>query len=117
MQELLFRGGCADAIGVLHADDRRDGLGLGQVRGRGVGDAQVPDQHAEMLGDRARRPPLRQPQVDHVEMVPAELAQVLLDLAAQLPWRGPQPLTRRIAAWPDLARDDQIVRVRRQRLV
>ena len=55
-----FGGGRADAVGVLHADDRRDGLGLGQVRGRGVGDAQVPDQpgiaqagqRAEMLGDK-----------------------------------------------------------------
>ena len=32
-QELSFRGGRADAVGVLHADHRRDGQGLGQVLG------------------------------------------------------------------------------------
>ena len=49
-------------------------------------------QRAEVLGDRVGA--ARRAQVDHVEVVAAELAQVLLDLAAQLvrPW--PQAATR-----------------------
>ena len=55
-------------------------------------------------------------QVHHVEVVAAELAQVLLDLAAQLVGPGPgPPLPRRVAARPDLGRDDQVVRVGRER--
>ena len=76
-----------DAVAVLHADHRRDGLGLGEVLGADVGEAQVADQagvaqvgeRAEVLGDRAAAQPVRA-QVHHVEVVAAELAQVLLDL-------------------------------------
>ena len=52
-----------------------------------------------------------QPQVDQVEMVAAEPAQVLLDLRAQLR-RAACPA---LLARADLGRDQQIVRVRRQR--
>jgi len=53
-----------------------------------------------MLGDRFDRVGA---QVHQVEVVTAQLAQVLLDLAAQLTRPGPgQPLTRRIAARPTL---------------
>ena len=49
----------ADAVPVLHADDRRDGLGLGELLRCHAGDAQVTDQSgvaqlgqcAEMLGE------------------------------------------------------------------
>ncbi len=46
---------------------------------------------------------------DHVEMIAAELAQVLLDLAAQLigPGRG-CPLPDGSRAGPDLGDDDQV---------
>ena len=56
--------------------------------------------------------------VHHVQVISAELAQVLLDLAAELvrPGRG-QPLARRVPARPDLGDDDQVVRVWRQRRV
>ena len=57
-------------------------------------------------------------QVHHVEVVAAELAQVLLDLAAQLLRGGlRQPLARRVAARPDLGGDDEVVRVRGERPV
>ncbi len=68
--------------------------------GRRVGQPQVADQpgvaevgqRAEVVGDRARRCAARRDaQVHHVEVVAAELAQVLLDLAAQLLRRGPPP--------------------------
>ena len=85
----------ADAVPVLDADHRRDGLGLGEVVGLDVGEAQVADesglaqvgQCAEVLGDGVRADDA---QVHHVEVVAAELAQVLLDLAAQLAgaWPG-----------------------------
>ena len=75
-------------------DHRGDGLGLGQVRWPDAGDAQLADQpgvaqlgqRAEMLGDRIGGVGA---EVHQVEVVAAELAQVLLDLAAQLPGGGP----------------------------
>ena len=70
-------------------------------------------QHAEVLGERIVAV---HPQVHHVEVVAAELAQVLLDLAAQLVRRGErQPLAGRVATRPHLGHDDQLVGVRRQR--
>jgi len=95
-----------DAVAVLHADHRGDGLGLGQVRGPDAGDTQLADQpgvaqlgqRAEMLGDRIGGVGA---EIHQIEVIAAELAQVLLDLAAQLPGGGPgQPRTGRIAA-PD----------------
>ena len=52
-------------------------------------------------------------QVDHVEVVAAELAQVLLDLARAAGPVGPGRRPGR--SGPDLRGDDQVVRVRRQR--
>jgi hypothetical protein len=77
------------AVPVLHADHRRDGPGLVELSHGDAGDAELPDQPGvaqvgqggEPLGQRILA---LHPQVDHVEMVAAELAQVLLDLAAQL---------------------------------
>jgi len=49
-------------------------------------------------------------QVDHVEVVAAELAQVLLDLAAELVRPGQrQPGAGGIPAGADLGDDDQVV--------
>lgn len=113
----------ADAVHVLYADHRCDGLGLGEVFGADVGDAQVADepgvaqsgQCAETFGDRIGSDDA---QVHHVEVVTAELAQVLLDLAAQLLRGGMgQPFTRRVPARPDLGGDDEIIRVGGQSLV
>ena len=108
-----------DAEPVLHADHRRDrpeprpgaaGLIAGQAQmADQPGVAQL-GQRAEVLGDRVRC--RTDAQVHHVEVVAAELAQVLLDLAAQLFRPGPgQPLPRRVAARPDLGGDDQVVGV------
>ena len=78
------------------------------------GVAQV-GQRAEVLGDRVQP---GQAQVHHVEMVAAELAQVLLDLAAQLVRGGlGQPVAGRIPARADLGGDDQVVGVGGQRAV
>lgn len=66
-------------------------------------------QCAEALGDRIVADDA---QVDHVEVVAAELAQVLLDLAAQLSRGGMgEPLARRVPAGSDLGGDDEVVRV------
>ena len=75
--------------GVLHGGDRGDRAGLGQLRGIDVAHPQVPDQalfaelceHGEPLGDRlaAGCIPPADPQVDQVEMIKAEFAQVSLD--------------------------------------
>ena len=79
---------------VLYGGDRGDRACLGELRGVDVADAQVPDQavgaqlrqRGEPLGDRlaAGRVPRADPQVDPVEMVGAELAEVVLHQAAQL---------------------------------
>src|SRR4029453_2054655 len=74
---------------LLHAYHRRDLLGLGQVLRAGVGYPEVADQtgvaqfgqRAEVPGDRV---PPGQAQVHQFQAVAAELAQVLLDLPAQL---------------------------------
>src|SRR3984957_15298924 len=97
-----------EAVPVLHADDRRDQQGLGQLIDGDVGDAQVADQagvaelgqRAEALGDGLLVRPAAQ--VHHVEVVAAELAQVLLDLAAQLVGAGRGPFAPRIPARPPL---------------
>lgn len=71
---------------------------------------------AEMLGHRLHV--LLATEVDHIEVISAELAEVLLDLAAKVigPSRGPQ-LAGPIPARPNLGDDDQVVRVRRQRRI
>ena len=77
-----------EAEAVLDADDRGDGLRLVQLADADVRDAEVPDQargpqvgqRAEVIGDGVQSRIAAQ--VDHVEVVAAELAQVLLDLAA-----------------------------------
>src|SRR5581483_10765731 len=68
----------------------------------------------EVSGDRAGAAAGRDAQVDDVEVVAAERAEVLLDLAAQLGGGGPVPLAGRVPAGPDLGGDHQVVRVRRQ---
>lgn len=85
-----------DAVPVLHADHRGDGLCLGQVFRCDAGDSEVADQprlaqlgqRAEVLGDGLLA---HDAQVDDVEVVAAQLAQVLLDLTAQFvgPRRSP----------------------------
>jgi hypothetical protein len=73
-----------EAVPVLYAHDRGDGLGLREMVRADIGDAQVPDQagvaqfreRSEVLGDRVEAV---QAEVDYVQMVPAELTQVLLD--------------------------------------
>lgn len=105
---------------VLHAHHRRDGAGLLEVARLHVGEAEVADQsllaqfgeRAEVLGDGVLAHPA---QVHHVQVVAAELTQVLLDVAAQVVGaRGGAPLPRAVPERPDLRDDDQIVRVRRQ---
>ncbi len=122
-QEGLLLGPGAEPVQVLYADHRRDGPGLGEVFGLHVGQAEVADepglaqlgQGAEALGDRIGPDDA---QVHHVEVVAAELAQVLLDLAAQLLRGGVrQPLPGRASAGADLGGDDEVVRVRCQSLV
>lgn len=72
-------------------------------------------QCAEVFGDRAG--PLGA-QVHHVQVVTAELTEVLLDLPPQLFGPGPgQPLTGRVTARPDLGDDDHVVRAGPQRPV
>lgn len=132
-RDALFTAGAHEGVGsgvreveavlVLHAHHRRDGQRLGEVPGFDVGDREVPDQprvaqfgqRAEVLGDRVLP---HTAQVHHVEVVAAKLAQVLLDMAAQVlgPGRG-APLPRVVAERPDLGGDDQLVRVRGERAV
>ena len=79
---------------VLHGGDRGDRAGPGELCGVDVADAQVPDQarlaqlrqRGEPLGDRfaAGRVLRADPQVDQVEPVNAELAEVVLRQAAEL---------------------------------
>lgn len=79
--------GRVDAVAVLNAHHRRDRRGLVQVLQTGAGDAKVADQSSsaqlgegpEMLADGLLA---HDAQIHHVEMVAAELTQVLLDLAA-----------------------------------
>ena len=122
-ERVLVRAG-AEPVPVLHAHHRGDRPGLGQLRRRHPGHAQVPDQpgplqlgqRAERLGDRGHAG--HHPQVHHVEHVPAELPQVLLNLAAQLVRPGRLgPPAGRVAGRADLGHDDQPVRVRAQRRV
>jgi hypothetical protein len=119
-QELVLPGAMAQAVGVLHAYHRRDLLGLGQVLRAGVGYPEVADQagvvqfgqRAEVPGDRVQP---GQAQVYQVQAVAAELAQVLLDLPAQLGRGGlGQPVTGWVPAGADLGGDDQVVGVRSQ---
>jgi hypothetical protein len=119
-QAVLVGPAAVEGIGVLDTGHRRDGLGLGEIVGPDAGDAEVPDepgvakfgQCAEVLGDGVGGLPA---EVDEVEVITAELAQVLLDLAAQLRGRGGfLPLPGSVAGRADLGRDDQIVGVGRQ---
>jgi len=112
-----------EAVVVLDADHWRDGLGLRQMLRLDAGDTQVSDQPgitevsqgAEVVGNRVIPAPA---QVDDVEVIAAELPQVLLDLAAQLLGRGHgQPLPRRIPSRSDLGHDDQVIWIRCQRAV
>ncbi len=112
-------------VPVLHAHHRRDLHRLGQLLRPDVGDAEVPDQSrfaqfgegAEVLGDGAGLPvhPRAPAQVDDVEVVEPELADVLLDLGAQL--LRPRVLERAVAgaACAHFRGDDQLVGVRLQR--
>ena len=116
-QELVLPGAVAEAVRVLHAYHRRDLLGLGQVLRAGVGYPEVADQaDIAQLGQRAEVPGDRvqpgQAQVYQVQVIAAELAQVLLDLPAQLGGGGlVQPLAGRVPARADLGGDDQVVGV------
>lgn len=121
--ELVVHASGVDTVRVLHADHRGDRLRLCEVLRANVGQAEMPDetgvaqfgQRAEVLRDRVQSVLA---QVHHIQMVTAELAQVLLDLPAQLVRPGQrQPFPRGVAARPDLGRDDQVIGVRRQRTI
>jgi hypothetical protein len=94
---------------------------LGQVLRAGVGYPEVADQaDVAQLGQRTEVPGDRvqpgQAQVYQVQVIAAELAQVLLDLPAQLGRGGlVQPLAGRVPARADLGGDDQVVGVGGQR--
>ena len=106
----VISGRCLQPVAVLHADHRRDRPCLGQLLRADPGYAQMADQPGgtqrseggEMFSDRRAFGAARDAQVDHVEVISAELAQILLNLPAQLARLGPVPLTRRVAARPDL---------------
>jgi hypothetical protein len=124
VHEGVFLGARAEEVPVLHAHDRCHRLGLGELPWRHPGNPEVANQAgfaelgegAEVLGERGHA--RHDAQVHHAEMVAAELAQVLLDLAAELSGRGPgSPLARRVAGRADLGDDDQVVRIRRERRV
>jgi hypothetical protein len=71
-----------------------------------------PCQHTEMFGDRSGAEGAK---VDHVEVVSAQLADVLLNLNAELLGRRPrQPLTRGVTPGSDFGGDDEVNRIRRQ---
>jgi hypothetical protein len=73
----------------------------------------------EGLGERARLRPVEtaEPQVDHVERVEPEAAQVAVHLLAQLLGAaGRRPAALLVAAGADLGDEVQVVRVRRERL-
>ena len=114
-----------DGVAVLDADDRGDLLGLVEVVRADVGDAEVADQAlvaqvgegAEAVGDRVGAGLLDDPEVDDVGLVQAELAQVFLDLGAEFGCRGRLvEVPGCVFARPYLGGDDEVVRVRRQRV-
>lgn len=98
----------AQSVLVLDADHRCDRLGLREVPGFDGGDPEMPDepglaqlgQRAEVLGDGVLPHPA---QIDDIEMVAAQLPQVLLDMAAQLVGaRGRAPLPEYSRCGPTL---------------
>jgi hypothetical protein len=102
-----------EAVVVLDADHRRDRQRRREVGWLDAGDAEMPNQSrvaqlsqgADVLG--YRRHGRHAPQVRHVEMIAAKLAEVLLNLAAKLVGPGGvHPVTRRIPARSDLGDDD-----------
>ncbi|GAB3834686.1 hypothetical protein GCM10027610_030760 [Dactylosporangium cerinum] len=89
-----------------------------------VGQPEVADQPgvtqlcegAETLRERIPARSLHDPQIHHVEVVAAEAAEVLFDLASQLGSGGCLvEAGRGVIAGPDLGRDDEVVRVWRER--
>src|SRR4051794_9722133 len=121
---IVFRTAGVDRIPVLYADDRCDGPSLIEMIEADAGQAEVPDESgiaelresAETLGDRVLAGPSHDPEIHHVEVVAAEPAQILLDLAAQLSWGGRLvEAGRGINARSHLGGDDQVLRVRRER--
>ena len=125
--QFVVLAACRDAVLVLDADDGSDRLRLGQVFRADVRDAEFADQallsqfgqRAEAVGERTG--PAFQahadPEVDHVEVVAAELAQVFLDLPAQLlrACRIRKPVSGGVPSGADLCGDDQVVHIGRQR--
>ena len=117
-------------VEVLHAHHRRDRLRLGQLLGVHHREPEVPDQPlglqrgqlGELLRERAgyRRVPVvaaADPQVDRVEGVDPEPLEVVVDLLAEV-GRGPRehPAAGLVAHRADLGDDEQVIRVRRERL-
>ena len=113
-----------DAEAVLHADDRDDRLRLRELLEPDVGHAQIcRTRPASRSSARAPKCSPIEPgpegaQVDQVEVVTAELAQVLLHLAAQLLRGRPgQPPAGGVTPRADLGGDHEVVRVGRERAV
>jgi hypothetical protein len=114
-------------VHVLHRDDRGDRLRLGDLAGRGVADAEVPDhalplqvdERLERLADalRDRSVGVAEPQVHEVEDVDAEGLQVVVDLRAELVGcaRG-RPASLPVSASAGLGGDQQVGGVGAERL-
>ena len=119
-----------EVVEVLHARHRGDPLRLGQLVEADRAQAQVPDQAllpqlGERLelrtdGVRSRRAvidPGEGPEVDHIEQVEPEPAEVVVHLRAQRLWQvAGQPAAPLVADHPDLGHDVHVVAVREERL-
>jgi hypothetical protein len=116
-----------DIVVVLHADDVRDGARLRDLPGRHVAEADMTDeplalelgQGGERRLDRALGRPVdveHEAQIDDIERVDAEVAQIVMDRARKLGGRH-RKVPRRVRAAPraDLGDDDEIVGIGMER--
>ena len=115
-----------DVVEVLHADDGRDRLRLGDLLGGDGADAEVPDQpvllhlreRGELLLDGAGLGAVEgaEAEVDGVEHVEAEVAEVVVDRLAQLLGRScVRPAALGVPPCPHLGHDPQLLGVWVQR--
>jgi hypothetical protein len=116
-----------DVVEVLHLDDRRDRARFGDLCRIHGADAQVADQalllqlseHGERLGERAGHRAVRaaDPQIDDIQHLDTEVAQIALDLFPQsIGGDLVDPPAALVAHPSDLRDDREVVGVRMKRL-
>ena len=123
-------GAMGEVVVILHADDRADAAGLGDLAGRDAADADMAHQaFALQLGEDRERlldrafggrsvlGAMHAAEVDDVDHVAAKIAQIVVHRLGQLGGReGGQPRGIGTTARADLSPDDQVIGVGIQRL-